>query len=59
MEKVMSAEAANNKAKEVEPKREGAEKMDLEAEFAKVFEENARDVVAKQAADGGVGDPRR
>ena len=52
LEKVLSAEAANNKAKEVEPKSEGLEKMDLEAEFAKVFGENAGDVVATPAPDG-------
>ncbi len=41
MEKVTSAQAANNKAKEVELKSEGAEKIDVEAEFANVFDENA------------------
>ena len=54
MEKVMSAEAADNKAKEVEPKSEGADKIDLEAEFAKVFGENAGDVVEKLQVDGGM-----
>ncbi len=52
MEKVMSAGAANNKAKEVEPKSKGAEKMDLKKEFAKVFHENAGDVVEKLQVDG-------
>ena len=48
----MSAEAANNKAKEMEPKSKGAEKMDLQEEFEKVFHENAGDVVEKLPVDG-------
>ena len=38
----------------MEPKSDGAEKINLEAEFAKVFGENAGDVVEKLQVDGGM-----